>query len=212
MIEVESLYTETLGELLALKNFDREHNTSSDETLNSILSSLASGVPNFVFSSTRVDLNINFEDLFLQNYRLREIGSETEELFLENWKRILNKAIINYVPKIDMWLENFKNLFKFTVQLTYSEETSGEGSESGSGDNTYYLNPVNTNGNLKVNDKNSNSASSSNEYTGNKSYTKDVLQSVWGKTRANLLEQIIELRNIYTEMLDYFEQIFMGCY
>ena len=212
MIEVESLYTETLGELLALKNFDREHNTSSDETLNSILSSLASGFPNFVFSSTRVDLNINFEDLFLQNYRLREIGSETEELFLENWKRILNKAIINYVPKIDMWLENFKNLFKFTVQLTYSEETSGEGSESGSGDNTYYLNPVNTNGNLKVNDKNSNSASSSNEYTGNKSYTKDVLQSVWGKTRANLLEQIIELRNIYTEMLDYFEQIFMGCY
>ena len=50
------------------------------------------------------------------------------------------KTLIKYVPKIEMWLENFNKLFEFKVEL---EGTDTENSAN-SNQNTYYLNPANS--------------------------------------------------------------------
>ena len=187
-----ALYTETLSELLQNKGYGTE---SQDSALTEILS-LMDKFPTFEFGD---DISLDMKDLFIDKYDIREIGSETEELFLHFWKETCNELIIKYVPKIDMWIKHFNELFIFTVQLTASH------TESNSNDNLYYLNPVSSTGtNLKVQDKSTNNESIT--YT----HTRDVLQSVWGKTRAKLLEQIFELRDVYNECLKEFESLFMG--
>ena len=47
---------------------------------------------------------------------------------------------------------------------------------------------------------------------GHSTLDRDVLQTVWGKTRANILDQIFELKDIYYEMIESFNNIFMGLY
>lgn len=195
------------------------------------------------------------KELFMDKYDIREIGAETEELFMHYWKEKTNSLLIEYTPKIQMWLDNFKDLFKFTVTLELSETINREKTEdkdktrtdnlSKSTSNTrtdnltenkeytYYLNPVNTTGtNLKVQeltrDNKTNTGTQGNigseTNTGTqrnvednseneektREMSRDVLQSVWGKTRAQLLEQILELKSVYTECLEQFETIFMG--
>ena len=39
---------------------------------------------------------------------------------------------------------------------------------------------------------------------------RDVLQSVWGKTRADIMAKILDLRNIFNECLEEFSIIFTG--
>ena len=187
-----ALYTETLKELLQNKGYGTE---SQDSALTEILS-LMEKIPNFIFGE---DINLSMKDLFIDKYDIREIGSETEELFLHFWKETTQELIIKYVPKIQTWLDNFNELFKFTVQLTATH------TDNSTNDNLYYLNPVSTTGtNLKVQDKSTN--------TENRTITntRDVLQSVWGKTRADILEKILEIKNIYYDCLNEFESLFMG--
>ena len=118
------------------------------------------------------------------------------------------RCVIEYVPKIYMWLNNFKDLFKFTVRLELGSNSTD--TTNSSGENTYYLNPITKERDLKLQDvdKNENNVTSQNYTQGHK----DVLQSVWGKTRATLLEQILDLKNIYSDCLEYFESCFMGIY
>ena len=192
------LYTETLQTLLKNKNYGEE---SEDSSLTEILE-LMDKFPTFVFNSTSINFTFNMKDLFMECYELREIGAETEELFLFYWRKFTNAMLIKYAPKIQMWLDNFNDLFKFTVKLTIAD------SETSSNDNTntYYLNPINGNTtNLKVQDVDN----SKEEYSKGRIITRDVLQTVWGKTRANILNQIMELENIYLECLYDFENIFM---
>lgn len=194
-MEMESLFTETLQELLENKGYGTEN---QNQSLTDILD-LMDKFPTFVFGE---DISISMKQLFLDKYDIREIGAETEELFLHYWKERTQHLLVEYVPKIKMWLDNFNNLFKFTVQLNISESIDYHNNR----DNLYYLNPVNTNGNLKLQDKGENN----DEGGRNRIMSRDVLQSVWGKTRAQLLDQIFSLKSIYTECLLQFETIFMG--
>lgn len=190
-------YTETLETLLENKGYGTG---SQDQSLTEILN-LMDKFPNFVFD----DLTLSMKTLFLQKYDIREIGAETEELFLHFWREKTNELLMKYAPKMQKWLDNFDDLFKFTVKLERDEtESSTDGTT-----NTYYLNPVNNNTtNLKVQDVDK----SDNTYGNTKHVERDVLQSVWGKTRADIMEKILNLKDIFNDCLAEYETIFMGVF
>lgn len=193
-----SCYTETLETLLKNKNFGE---VSQDASLTEILD-LMGKFPNFVFGE---NINLSMTKLFLERYDIREIGAETEELFLHFWREKTNELLMKYAPKMQKWLENFDDLFKFTVKLERDDSDTFEENSK----NTYYLNPVNNNTeNLKVQDVDK----SENGNTRTIHSERDVLQSVWGKTRADIMEKILNLKDIFNDCLAEYEVIFMGLY
>ena len=192
---MECNFTETLEELLENQGFGTEHQTQSLTEILAIMDKF----PTFVFGE---NIQISMLELFLHKYDIREIGAETEELFLHFWHERANELLIEYTPKIQMWLDHFNDLFKFTVTLEISEDIA----VSNDRDNLYYLNPVNTGNNLRVQEKNENNDSGEKHRV----MSRDVLQSVWGKTRAQLLDQILQLKQVYNMCLNDFATIFMG--
>ena len=193
-----SNYTETLETLLKNKHYGEE---SQDSSLTEVLE-LMGKFPNFVFGQ---NISFSMVDLFIKKYDIREIGSETEEMFMHFWREKTNELLMKYAPKMQKWLDNFDDLFKFTVKL---EMDSGENS-SYNNKNTYYLNPVNSaTENLKVQDVDK------TEDTNEKIIhtERDVLQSVWGKTRADIMEKILTLKDIFNDCLSEYDVIFMGVF
>ena len=193
-----ALYTETLETLLKNKNYGEE---SQDSSLTEVLG-LMDKFPTFVFGE---EISLDITTLFLQKYDIREIGAETEELFLHFWREKTNELLMKYAPKMQKWLENFDDLFKFTVQLKKKQTRVGEDNSK----NTYFLNPVNVNPeNLKVQDVDTNNS----DFDHTIEETRDVLQSVWGKTRADIMEKILNLKDIFNDCLSEYEVIFMGIF
>ena len=185
-------FTETLEDLLTNKGYGTGN---QDQSLTDIISLMNK------FPSFKIDNNTNLSmlDMFIEKYDIREIGSETEELFLHFWKEKTNELIVKYKPKLDMWLAHFNDLFKFTVQLVATENMSNNNQ------NTYYLNPVSKQTeNLKISDVDK------TEYSRERTITRDVLQTVWGKTRADILNKILEVKDVFNDCLAEFETIFMG--
>lgn len=245
---MEALFTETLKELLENQGYGTD---SQSQSLTDILSIMGK-FPNFVFGE---NINLSMLDLFIDKYDIKEIGSETEELFMHFWKERAQELLLEYTPKIQMWLDNFNDLFKFTVKLEISDISSNVKTEDKdktrtdnlsrafsntrddnldeNNENTYYLNPVNTSTtNLKpqevyknkksntgfqynhgsVNDTGTQTNVEDNtiEESKERTISRDVLQSVWGKTRAQLLKQILELQQVYNMCIRDFATIFMG--
>lgn len=250
---MQATFTERLETLLKNKHYGEE---SEDSSLTEVLE-LMRQFPDFDFQSDAVHITFAMETLFMQDYDLREIGAETEELFIHHWREKTNELLVKYVPKIKMWIDNFNELFKFTVRLELQETKENSENESenttenstnsnlkqkekttrttDTNTNKYYLNPASsTIENLKVqdvdksdsennitdNDTENNSETGSNTKAGQKAKTgeqernmsRDVLQTVWGKTRAMILQQIFDLQSVYLECLYEFETIFMGLY
>ena len=193
-----AVYTETLETLLKNKNFGEP---SQDGSLTECLD-LMGKFPNFVFGE---NINLSILTMFLEKYDVREIGAETEELFLHFWREKCNELLMKYAPKMQKWLENFDDLFKFTVTLKRKDtETTGTSNQ-----NTYYLNPANSNTqNLKVQDVDKSDGNIEKEINSER----DVLQSVWGKTRADIMEKILNLKDIFNDCLIEFEPLFMGLF
>ena len=101
------------------------------------------------------------------------------------------------------FLRNLDDLFKFTVKLQRDDTTNS----SGNNQTTYYLNPANnTTVNLKVQDVDKDESSNAKAFHSER----DVLQSVWGKTRADIMEKILNLKDIFNDCVDEYEIIFMG--
>lgn len=193
-----SLYTETLETLLEHKHYGE---VSQDTSLTEVLD-LMEKFPTFVFGE---DIELDMKTLFIQKYDIREIGAETEELFLHHWREKTNELLMKYAPKMKKWLDNFDDLFKFTVKLERDITTNTSTNDK----NTYYLNPVNANTtNLKVQDVDDNQTQVAIATHGER----DVLQSVWGKTRADIMEKILNLKDIFNDCLSEFETIFMGVF
>ena len=193
-----AIYTETLETLLKNKNYGEE---SEDSSLTEVLN-LMRKFPDFVFGE---DIELSMLDLFIKKYDIREIGAETEEMFLHFWREKTNELLMKYAPKMQKWLENFDDLFKFTVRLSKTQTRTGEDNNK----NTYYLNPANnTVENLKVQDVDT----SNSDFDHTIEEERDVLQSVWGKTRADIMEKILNLKDIFNDCLQEFETIFMGVY
>lgn len=185
-----SKYTETFETYLS--------NTQSENEWRGLFSKF----PTFVVNKgTSIEYSLDMWDVFKRRFDLREIGAETEQLFAHYLREKIDECMIKYIPKINMFIDNFNDLFKFTVTLKYHQEDNNDNK------NTYYLNPVNNNTeNLKVQDVDK------SETGLERDVERDVLQSVWGKTRASILEQIMKLQSIYFECISEFEKCFMGIY
>lgn len=183
-----------------LKNL-KDGEEGEDPSLTEIKNLMAK-IPSFNFND---EIELNFYELFKHKFDLREIGSETEGLFLHYWREKVESVLMEYVPKMTMWKDNFNSLFEFKVNLQLTDNSTNSSNDK----NTYYLNPVNsTTENLKVQDVDKSDTSTSN----NRTINRDVLQSVWGKTRPMILQSILDLKSIYNECLNSFETIFMGVY
>ena len=197
-MEIEPQFTETLETLLENQGYGTAEQSAP---LTEILG-LMGKFPNFVFGE-----NIDFSmiNLFIQKYDIREIGAEDEELFMHFWREKTNTLLMKYAPKMQKWLENFDDLFKFTVKL----ERDDTHNLSNNNQNTYYLNPVNaTTTNLKVQDVDKSEQSRASAFHSER----DVLQSVWGKTRADIMEKILNLKDIFDDCLFEYEEIFMAVF
>ena len=200
-MEMISLFTETLEDLLVNQGYGTE---TQSQSLTEILN-LMEKFPDFYFEIDEdTNITIPMFTMFLDRYDIREIGAETEELFLHFWREKTNELLVKYVPKMVTWLNNFNELFKFTVKLERKDTNSFENSNK----NTYYLNPVNAGASLKVQDVDENEGSSDTTFE----QERDVLQSVWGKTRANIMAEILNLKDIFNDCLEEFEEIFMGVF
>lgn len=163
---------------------------------------LIDNFPNFWFGeSQQLGVNLSFRKMFLERYDIRKIGQNSNALFIHYLREKMNELLVKYAPKMQKWLENFNDLFKFTVKL----ERDDTGYLTNGNQNTYYLNPVNgTSTNLKVQDVDK----SDRRIDRNLHTERDVLQSVWGKTRADIMEKIMDLKDIFNDCLDAFEVIF----
>ena len=189
-------FTETLETLLENQGYGTAEQSAA---LTEILG-LMEKFPTFVFGE---NISLDFKTLFIQKYDIRELGSKTEELFMHYWREKTNELLMKYAPKMQKWLDNFDDLFKFTVRLT-RDDTEGT---MNANENTYYLNPTNqTTPHLKIQDVDKTENMKEREIHSER----DVLQSVWGKTRADIMEKILNLKDIFNDCLDEYETIFMA--
>lgn len=167
-------YTETLAEFL-------QHKEETDE-LEKIKLKFAL-FPNF----SLYGLNINMWDMFVEDNNLREIGAETEYLFVHYLNRLTDNLLIKYVPKINIFIENFNSLFDRKLKLT------------GDGKNRYYLNPMQDNDEQKIVMQNL------TNYDDNR----EVAMAMF-KSSPEIMKQIMELQDIYNDCLEEFSKLFMG--
>ena len=126
----------------------------------------------------------NFYELFIEKYDIREIGAETESLFYHFINETISEVIIKYKPKIVMMIENFGKTFDRQVTLEHHD------------DNKYYINPINT-----QSDKLSNR--SKNDGSRDQSFA-------FLTSNARLMQELLDIRDIYYEALTEFEKCFMG--
>lgn len=128
--------------------------------------------------------NVSMYELFKEKYSIMEIGSETEEIFIYNVNNKVNELLVKYKPKIDLYLSNFNTLMDRKIAL------------SESGENHTLLYPINN-----VNGKNATGVN----FTGTKEQA-----LLFFKSNADMLEQVMNIKDIYLDALQEFESCFMG--
>ena len=185
------MFTETLNEFLATRE-------TSDEWAS--LVALFNKFPSFNLniddtSEEATEDNINFYDLFKLEYGNREIGQEYENIFFSELKRQLNKALIEYKPKIDEYIKQYTDLMNPLVSL--EEKITSEGNSK----NYVYLHPINaTASKLANSDENNSDGSSTRNYQ---------QQMTYNDTKTKIIKEFLELKNIYLSALEVFDSCFM---
>lgn len=167
-------YTETLAEFL-------QHQEGTKE-LQDIQDKFAL-FPNFDL----YNLDINMWEMFKEDNLYKEIGAETEHLFMYYLNRLTDNLLIKYVPKINLFISNFNTLFDRKLKL------------SGDGKNHYYLNPMqdNTEANIVMQNV--------TDYNDNR----DIALAMF-KSSPEIMKQIFELQDLYNDCLNEFSKLFMG--
>ena len=188
------MFTETLAEFLETRETSAEWQA---------LVTLFNKFPSFNLniddtSEEAVADNINFYDLFKLEYAEREIGQEYENVFYQELKRELTKALIEYKPKIDEYLKQFTDLMNPLVSL--EEKITSEGNSQ----NFVYLHPINaTAEKLSNSDKTNSDGSSTRNYQ---------QQMTYNDTKTKIIKEFLELKNIYLSALEFFDNCFMQIY
>lgn len=167
-------YTETLDEFLKHKEGTKELQDIQDKF---------ALFPNFDL----YNLDINMWKMFKEDNLYREIGAETEHLFMHYLNRLTDNLLIKYVPKINLFISNFNTLFDRKLKL------------SGDGKNHYYLNPMqdNTEANIVMQNV--------TDYNDNR----DIALAMF-KSSPEIMKQIFELQDLYNDCLNEFSKLFMG--
>lgn len=171
-------------------------------------------------------LNFDMYSLFRHKYDIREIGAETESLFTHFIEEKLNESLIEYAPKINLYISNFAKLMDRKLTLTESHtdervlDRSVADTEAGDETKSNYLNPiaqaVGTGSDKTITRENvlrdnSNNREEDSTYTVTFNGTKEQAYILF-KSNPELLEKALEIKNIYLEALNSFEPCFMGIY
>lgn len=205
------LFTETLQQFLDNRGGDFSPSVNV----------LWAQIPKFRYTTSEgVLIEFSLKEMFIHDNRYREIGAETEELFEYYLETRLDEVIVEYVPKIDIYLKNFgAELINRKISVSRAENKSGSKSDTtdstSKSKDTAYINPVTNSAldRLQVSDVNSNEGSANDKREGSYdetiTVTEDRLYSVFGKTNTQLLEEVMQLKNIYLEALDRLANLFM---
>lgn len=141
--------------------------------------------PNFTLG----DLNLDLKTLFLDKYSIREIGSETETMFEHYLRTTLDELAIKYVPKIQLFIANWNSIYDRKIELNESHR------------NSYYLNPVNV--------PTSSTSPKLTDFDDTKT-SREVPINLLRITNAKMLDEIMKLKNIYLDLLEDFQPLFMS--
>lgn len=205
------LFTETLQQFLDNRGGDFSPSVNV----------LWAQIPKFRYTTSEgATIEFSLKEMFIHDNRYREIGAETEELFEYYLETRLDEVIVEYVPKIDIYLKNFgAELINRKISVSRAENKSGSKSDTtdstSKSKDTAYINPVTNSAldRLQVSDVNSNEGSANDKREGSYdetiTVTEDRLYSVFGKTNTQLLEEVMQLKNIYLEALDRLANLFM---
>lgn len=137
-------------------------------------------------SFTLENLNFDMYTLLREKYDIYEIGCEDEQLFYYHFRNKLNELLIKYVPKLQMYIDNFASLLERKIAL------------QDNGDTTNYLYPISTQ---------DGQVATSVKYNGSKESALLIF-----KSNAELLEQALNIKDIYLDCLAEFETVFMVIY
>ena len=154
-------------------------------------------------------MNITFDmySMFKQEYGNREIGQEDEEKFFYEVNRQIQKTIVEFNPKIKAYMSKWSSLLLRKESLSSSE--TNEYSNQSEGNALDYINPINATS-QKLSGK---TASNSNDGgSSSKTKTYDMIYSLTGKSNVDLMNDLLNLRNIYLSALESFKDLFMLVY
>lgn len=170
------------------------------------------------FPSIKIDetLTISLYDMFIQDNAMKEIGAETEQMFTYYLRKTLDEALIIYVPKINLFIENYNNdLMSRKIKLLANSKNVynlafGVNSTS-SNTNSDYMNPAIESA-FKIQNKTETETTNSEnrDQTGSVENTGDREQAYsWFKSNPQLLDEIMKIKHVYIEALRYFDKLFM---
>ena len=156
----------------------------------------------------------NVKRSFLLRFKLREIGSESPELFKHNLEVSVDEALARYNPQLYLLQESYEKL----LQRTETESTSRSESESANNEATInqetqeYLNPANANA-TKLQGRNT----VANSGTGRNNVEKTVTETkqkatILAKSNAELLNLSYKVTDIFNKILDFLSKNFIGLY
>lgn len=168
-----SLYTETFEDFLT-------RNEQSQAWQN--VKAMFDKVPSFTFDDT----TISVYDMLKLRYCLREIGAETESIFVHHVTDTIEENFVKYVAKIKLWKDNFESIADRKFVLN---ETSN---------NLSFLNPI---------------SSDSSRTNGKSTFVSDKEHAInQNISNAQLLEEAMSVRDIFNEFIDRFDNCFMEIY
>lgn len=131
------------------------------------------------------NLQYSMYDMFIERNKYKDIGSETEEIFKYQLERKIKEISMIFTPKITVFLENFPTLFERKMTLTSNNNYE------------YYINPVVSSGNIKLQDKNTTQSETEVAY-------------LTAKSNPQLLKEVMRVENMYYDCLQEFDVLFMG--
>lgn len=204
------LFTETLQQFLDNRGGD----------FSAPVNELFAQIPDFEYQTIGgKTIKFSLKEMFIHDNRYKEIGAETEELFEYYLETRLDEVVVEYVPKIDLFLQQFgKRLFDRTADVQRTEKITGSldrtRNTDGTNKDTGYVNPITKQSEkLTVNDVSDNEYSDNEKLNDKRSEDRAVTEtrlSVFGKTNAQLLTEVMELKNIYLEALGRLNNLFMS--
>lgn len=128
--------------------------------------------------------SFNMSELFLNRNKYKEIGAETDELFSQYLKNVINEALVLYYNKITIQIENIGDLMNRIVKENFERN------------NELYLNPINTN------------EPQLDSYTKDHGYNEKVYG--FSKSNPEIMKAINELDIMYMSALEYMDKVFLG--
>ena len=205
------LFTETLKQFLEHRGGD----------FSAPVNALFEQIPDFEYQTAGgKSIKFSLKEMFIHDNLYKEIGAETEELWEYYLETRLDEVVLEYTPKIDLFLQQFgKGLFNRTVDVKRIENTTGtrgvERETSGKNKDTSYVNPITKQSEkLTVQDvvenEYSDKAGTTDKKAEDRTVSESRLYSILGSSNTQLLKEVMELKNIYVEALHKLDNLFMS--